>query len=919
MNIVDFLDESRSKFKHEDLSLGNDVPGLQGYYLFPRASKGGRRARSIAIITHFTGTDHKIAIKKVLETSRVVIDLVVTIMPSRGSIELFNPITIQTVRVKPEDSSRNVIEKILQYLTIGHEVILREIFKAGGIEREIWGIMKSYIDSAVKEFHIDRNLAFRFLFQLLTIEFFSISKAYADHGEGKMDGLMGQWNKWFEEKPDGNSSTSIFFLSEEEISQIQRIESNLLDTPGSLSMRFIEDVARVMEPHADALNEGIIGAIYELSLLDVMKRKSGIYYTPEKWAWFTAKRGLDCFCKEKTFNGFENMRILDPAAGSGDFLIVMFELLVERMLEIELPTVGNDCSQSLLRFRLKTRILENGVLTGLDTNEFALTVTRLRFYLNTIKHAVKFAGTIKPAEIIRDDFLLHDFGQHKFDLIIGNPPYLMEVRKNQSVFRKYRNDPRISRYYEPKMDLFYFFMYRGIDLLEEGGFLSFVVQEYWLNRYHAGNLRRFIFTGKTVVESVLFKSYKVFATAPGHHSMIVVIKNSVPNHLSNSFVTIVEDARVEEDNLLKQLLKREGAAIFSFVMTQHDLYDEKFDKVHVEGPGSRKFFNSIQGCKNFYLESDEIQIGINIPQPYSKKMRGRGIFVLTREEVERLGLSGAEIAMLRPFHPATHLGRFKFTLMDSLFIIYTTNENMKLVEGKPDVYRRIRRHLDSFKEEITSDHKPYGLHRSRQDTWFKPGLKVIGVRKTKVPRFAVVPVAYYMDQSAIFVKTKDRECYCTPYYLCAFLNSSVAERLFFSLKTQGNQLQIDKSILLKVPIPDVATPIAKKISQLSHWLHVVNILHEEFENGTLIDGISNLIDEAFNFILLHINGSSKHLERFLDDGTRVVEPPSVMDFMDDPVERGYQLDSNRSRIHIKELKLRVQSILKEGKIESLFY
>ena len=67
-----------------------------------------------------------------------------------------------------------------------------------------------------------------------------------------------------------------------------------------------------------------------------------------------------------------------------------------------------------------------------------------------------------------------------FDIVIGNPLYVMELRDNKDIFRPLQLVPLGQKYYEPKMDIFYFFMELGIDLLKPDGYMGFIVQQYWI-------------------------------------------------------------------------------------------------------------------------------------------------------------------------------------------------------------------------------------------------------------------------------------------------------------------------------------------------------------------------------------------------------------------------------------------------------
>ena len=67
-------------------------------------------------------------------------------------------------------------------------------------------------------------------------------------------------------------------------------------------------------------------------------------------------------------------------------------------------------------------------------------------------------------------------------------------------------------------------------------------------------------------------------------------------------------------------------------------------------------------------------------------------------------------------------------------------------------YPNIKRHLDQFKKIITSDNKPYGLHRARRESFFKAE-KIIAVRKCAIPTFTYVDFDSYVSATFYVIKT----------------------------------------------------------------------------------------------------------------------------------------------------------------------
>lgn len=88
-------------------------------------------------------------------------------------------------------------------------------------------------------------------------------------------------------------------------------------------------------------------------------------------------------------------------------------------------------------------------------------------------------------------------------------------------------------------------------------------------------------------------------------------------------------------------------------------------------------------------------------------------------------------------------------LRNQVWVIYTDSsfKDKKRIEGYPN----IKKHLDQFRKVITSDNKPYGLHRARDEYFFK-GEKIVAVRKCARPADDD-----YLENSAQKAKVREYE------------------------------------------------------------------------------------------------------------------------------------------------------------------
>lgn len=123
--------------------------------------------------------------------------------------------------------------------------------------------------------------------------------------------------------------------------------------------------------------------------------------------------------------------------------------------------------------------------------------------------------------------------------------------------------------------------------------------------------------------------------------------------------------------------------------------------------------------------------------------------------------------------------------------------------------------MDQFQNVITSDNKPYGLHRTREERFFK-GEKIITLRKCAgKPVFTYTNFDTYVSATFYVIKT-DR---LNQKYLTGLLNSTLIE---FWLKNkgkmQGNNFQLDKEPLVNIPLIEIPKPeqqpIIDKVDQI---------------------------------------------------------------------------------------------------------
>jgi hypothetical protein len=141
------------------------------------------------------------------------------------------------------------------------------------------------------------------------------------------------------------------------------------------------------------------------------------------------------------------------------------------------------------------------------------------------------------------------FGIPKFDIVIGNPPYLGQ-KSNNAAFQVLKNT-RIWKYHQRRMDYFYFFFHLGLDILNENGVLAFITTNYYTTATSADKLRQHIKSSINICTLVNFNEFKIFPSALGQHNLITILNKGYSDSCN---IIDVNRSGNADSNLLKNIL-----------------------------------------------------------------------------------------------------------------------------------------------------------------------------------------------------------------------------------------------------------------------------------------------------------------------------------------------------------------------------
>lgn len=384
-----------------------------------------------------------------------------------------------------------------------------------------------------------------------------------------------------------------------------------------------------------------------------------------------------------------------------------------------------------------------------------------------------------------------------FDVIIANPPYVKEYVQ-KSAFDGLRSSP----YYQGKMDLWYFFACKGVDLARnDSGIITFIAQNNWVTSFGASKMRSKIISDTQILSLIDFGDFKIFEA--GIQTMVMMFrKDTTANNYSFDYRRLFgNDLTLNDALAILNKNKNEKAEYLTPKVNRDTLRNKTLT---FSNSGAEPILEKVLNKSNFQLSDKEVANGIHHHHDRVNRERnkilgnqykvGDGIFVLSNEEKKQIPFTRTELELIKPSYTSKELHRWYANPVNQEWVIYTDSsfKDKKKIENYPN----IKKHLDQFKKVITSDNKPYGLHRAR-DEYFFIGEKIMAVRKCAKPTFTYVGFDSYVSATFYVIKTER----LNQKYLAGLLNSGlIAFWLRHKGKMQGNNYQIDKEPIIGLPI-----------------------------------------------------------------------------------------------------------------------
>ena len=489
---------------------------------------------------------------------------------------------------------------------------------------------------------------------------------------------------------------------------------------GNIYEQFLGKVIRLTDHHYAKVEEK-----------PEVKKSGGVYYTPQYIVDYIVENTIGEFLKGKTPKKVSKLRIVDPACGSGSFLLGAYQKLLDWHVDyysnLDHPpkNVIYKDKKGIPRLTIqeKKRILKKNIY-GVDIDSQAVEVTKLSLLLKVLEdenkdvleaqqkliqeRALPYLGdNIKCGNsLVSPDFLdSNELSQEQirevnpfdweekfpeifqnggFDVVIGNPPYVRIQNLNGILKESYTSS--YNNIISGNYDLYILFIKKGFELLRKNGRLGYILPNKVFTTDYGYKIREYILNNQCIDKIIDFKTNQIFKKATTYTCLLF---------LSNKKIKTFDYAPVELGK------------------DTHNLKNLKFDKMKIDKFNSDSWIFTNENT-NLILEKIK-----NLPWDFSnvseKIFKGSStgndkVFLLdyVSEDEDYYYVNSKlknniklEKELLKPFINGRDIKKYEMPLTKKLLLFpyYKKETNMELIPLKDfkENYPFIHEYLDEFK------------------------------------------------------------------------------------------------------------------------------------------------------------------------------------------------------------------------------
>lgn len=400
-----------------------------------------------------------------------------------------------------------------------------------------------------------------------------------------------------------------------------------------------------------------------------------------------------------------------------------------------------------------------------------------------------------------------------YDKIIANPPYgAWQDLEKRAILKKMYSELYAKESYA-------LFLYRCIELLKEGGILSFIIPDTFLNLHMHKAIRKHILTKTKIVELALFPSSFFPGVNFGYAnlSIITLQKNSSQNEcLLNRFNVITNFSSVQQ--LVK--LNEDSLKVYSF--SQKEIFSNP----------DYAFLISDNSNISKAINESEIKIG-DIANCVTGFYSGDDKTFL---QVKSLDLKNGKNYKLVNQNQINREDKFNANILDGLdsekyFLPIVKGGNTKYL--KPEGW-----YMNWSKQAVLHYKKDKKARFQNPQYYFKYGIGVPMISSSSITASLIENKLF--DQSIVGIFPKDESL---TYFLLAFFNSPTCNKLIRTINPSANN---PANYIKKIPfiLPSIAQK--EKVNQIvEHILERIKSCGDyDVENESILNKI---MEDIYSF------------------------------------------------------------------------
>lgn len=447
-----------------------------------------------------------------------------------------------------------------------------------------------------------------------------------------------------------------------------------------------------------------------------------------------------------------------------------------------------------------------------------------------------------------------------FDIVIGNPPYVGE-KGHKEIFQPIAKSRLGERFYQGKMDLFYFFFHVALDNLKHDGVMAFITTNYFITSTGGKNLRKDIRIRSSILKLLNFGELKIFESALGQHNMITLLQKvdnqeqSIDDLDKKAKTFITNRKGYLGESVLMDIINGIDKETNYYELNQSQLFSG--ENIKLTSGGLDDILDKIKANSNTLLEVSDINNGVFSGADFvnEKKINkyklentldGDGIFYLTNKEVQSLRLNKEEYEYIKPLFKNSNIYKYVTETKNEMNLInmrYTDRPDLKYLPN-------LKNHFIKYKNLLINRPKTGTLESAiGNDFWYVMSTsrkvdmereKIVCPQRSNTNTFGYNNIPWYAASDVFFI-TKPKYDY-TLRTLLGVLNSKLVYIWLYNRgKRKGENLELTVEPLSNIPIPKLTK-----------------------ENKPTTDKIEKLVDEILKKKNKNPEADTKDLEKEID-------------------------------------------------------